>query len=109
MRTETTPTGQAPVDVLTVLDAEIADAMDACKASHGSARLTSLYEARALVADLISAAQRADGNERPNRPERGIGFDDHEWKIFLRGWDMHARSVFDSGLRASLVQCGAIK
>lgn len=56
------------------------------------------------VAELIAAAQRADGDERPNRPERGPGYSDSEWAIFLRGWDAHAEAVYRSGLRAAVAK-----
>lgn len=61
-------------------------------------------EIRAIVAEQIEAGHRADGDERPARPERGPGYSDEEWAIFLRGWDAHAEAVYRSGLRAALAR-----
>lgn len=57
---------------------------------------------RIALSLLLSAAHRADGDARPNRPERGAGYSDEEWAIFLRGWDAHAQAVYASGLRTAL-------
>ncbi len=66
-----------------------------------------LQDARAAVAELIEAAHRVDGDERPSRPERGIGYTDDEWELFLAGWNAHAAAVFDSGLRKILTKIGS--
>lgn len=67
------------------------------------ARIEAAQDAEeAARAELIAAAHRADGDERPNRPERAPGYSDAEWTAFLRGWDAHAEAVYASGLRAAL-------
>lgn len=54
---------------------------------------------------LLAASERADGDKRPNRPERGAGYTDAEWAIFIRGWDAHADAVYRSGLRTAIEFC----
>ncbi|MFC3716840.1 hypothetical protein ACFONC_11825 [Luteimonas soli] len=61
-----------------------------------------LRQLRTRYVALLEAAHRADGEERPGRPERGPGHTAAEWTMFLRGWDAHADAVFRSGLRAAL-------
>lgn len=62
--------------------------------------------ALAAIAALIAAGHRADGDQREGRPERGPGFSDAEWALYLRGWDSHAEAVYRSGLRAALTRVG---
>ncbi|MEQ1512956.1 MAG: hypothetical protein ABL934_09780 [Lysobacteraceae bacterium] len=54
---------------------------------------------------LLAASERADGDKRPNRPERGVGYTDAEWALFIRGWDAHADDVYRSGLRTAIEFC----
>lgn len=82
------------------------------RASHAKAQgevmseydgsLARIDRAIAAMTALLAAGHRADGNERAGRPERGPGYSDADWDIFLRGWDAHADAVFRSGLRAAL-------
>lgn len=95
------------VGALTVIAAKIAVLKATQPAAHDRVAgleipASELREALAIMVELVSAAHRADGDQRPSRPERGAGYSDAEWEIFLRGWDAHAEAIFHSGLRTAL-------